>query len=256
MRSIKKLIFFTVFVYCGTALNAQSFGFGCLGLSGFYAGFSKQNYDNPGMNDYISQRINILDPSKTIISDKIEFTQGTGYRIGANFFRAKWDKFFISAKGYYQFLKEEHEISGQFPSGGLMIGFYEQKEKYRLTMNHWGVGIDLGVPLFWILDWKIAEANVTFYNTEFSQETLLNNVSQGELKFKPDKNNIGYFIGTGIILHLVPDYLSVEGTAGFSFFKIEKLKRIDSLGNEMFINSAIPGGGFSATVQLNVGFPL
>ncbi|MEK6552640.1 MAG: hypothetical protein AABZ54_04230, partial [Bacteroidota bacterium] len=161
MRLIKKLIFFTVFVCCGTALNAQSFGFGCLGLSGFYAGFSKQNYDNPGLNDYISQRINFLDPSKTIIKDKIEFTQGTGYRIGANFFRAKWDKFFFSAKGYYQFLKESNEISAQLQN-------VDTREKYQLTMNHCGVGIDLGVPLFWILDWKIAEANVTFYNTEFS----------------------------------------------------------------------------------------
>ena len=250
MRSIKKLIFFTVFVCCGTALNAQSFGFGCLGLSGFYAGFSKQNYDNPGLNDYISQRINFLDPSKTIIKDKIEFTQGTGYRIGANFFRAKWDKFFFSAKGYYQFLKESNEISAQLQN-------VDTREKYQLTMNHWGVGIDLGIPLFWILDWKIAEANVTFYNTEFSQETLLNNVSQGEIKFKPDKNNIGYFIGTGLILHLVPDYISVEGTAGFNIFQIDKLSNdsgitIPSVSSKKVIDK----GNLSITLQLNVGFPL
>ena len=109
-----------------------------MGLSGFYAGFSKQNYDNPGLNDYISQRINFLDPSKTIIKDKIEFTQGTGYRIGANFFRAKWINSF-SAKGYYQFLKESNEISAQLQN-------VDTREKYQLTMNHWGVGIDLGIP--------------------------------------------------------------------------------------------------------------
>jgi len=251
MRLIKKLIFFTVFFYCGTTLNAQSFGFGCLGLSGFYAGFSKQNYDNPGLNDYISQRINFLDPSKTIISDKIEFTQGTGYRIGANFFRAKWDNFFISAKGYYQFLKESNEISAQLQN-------VDTREKYQLTMNHWGVGIDFGVPLFWILDWKIAEANVTFYNTEFSQETFLSNVSQGEIKFKPDKNNIGYFIGTGLILHLIPDYLSVEGTVGYNIIQIDKLSydsnnTIPSASSSL---KAIEKGNLSITLQLNVGFPL
>ena len=251
MRSIKKLIFIFVFVCCGTALNAQSFVFGCLGLSGFYAGFSKQNYDNPGLNDYISQRINVLDPSKTIISDKIEFTQGTGYRIGANFFRAKWDKFFISAKGYYQFLKESNEISAQLQN-------VDTREKYQLTMNHWGVGIDLGVPLFWILDWKIAEANVTFYNTEFSQETLLNNVSQGEIKFKPDKSNIGYFIGTGLILHLVPDYISVEGTAGFNIFQIDKLSNDSgiTIPSSSSSKKAIDKGNLSITLQLNIGFPL
>ena len=124
-------------------------------------------------------------------------------------------------------------------------------------MNHWGVGIDLGIPLFWILDWKIAEANVTFYNTEFSQETLLNNVSQGEIKFKPDKNNIGYFIGTGLILHLVPDYISVEGTAGFNIFQIDKLSNdsgitIPSVSSKKVIDK----GNLSITLQLNVGFPL
>ncbi len=251
MKIISKLVIVIIIVTTGITANAQSFGFGCLGLSGFYAGFSKQNYDNPGLNEYISQRINILDPSKNIITDKIEFTQGTGYRVGANFFRAKWDKFFISAKGYYQFLKESNEISAQLQN-------VDTREKYQLTMNHWGVGIDFGVPIFWILDWKIAEANVTFYNTEFSQEAFLNNVSQGEIKFKPDKNNIGYFIGTGLILHLVPDYISIEGTAGYNIIQIDKLS-IDSgitIPSASSSKKAIEKGGLSITLQLNVGFPL
>lgn len=251
MKIISKLVIVIIVVTTGITANAQSFGFGCLGLSGFYAGVSKQNYDNPGLNDYISQRINILDPSKNIITNKIEFTQGTGYRVGANFFRAKWDKFFISAKGYYQFLKESNEISAQLQN-------VDTREKYQLTMNHWGVGIDFGVPIFWILDWKIAEANVTFYNTEFSQETFLNNVSQGEIKFKPDKNNVGYFIGTGLILHLVPDYISVEGTVGYNIIQIDKLS-IDSgitIPSTSSTKKAIEKGSLSITLQLNVGFPL
>ncbi len=251
MKIINKLVLLIIIVTTGITANAQSFGFGCLGLSGFYAGFSKQNYDNPGLNDYISQRINTLDPSKNIITDKIEFTQGTGYRVGANFFRAKWDKFFISAKGYYQFLKESNEISAQLQN-------VDTREKYQLTMNHWGVGIDFGIPLFWILDWKIAEANVTFYNTEFSQETFLNNVSQGEIKFKPDKSNIGYFIGTGLILHLVPDYISVEGTAGYNIIQINKLSNDSgiTIPSSTSSKNAVDKGSLSITLQLNVGFPL
>jgi len=250
MKIISKLVIVIIIVTTGITVNAQSFGFGCLGLSGFYAGFSRQNYDNPGLNDYISQRINTLDPSKNIITDKIEFTQGTGYRIGANFFRARWNKFFITAKGYYQFLKESDEISAQLQN-------VDTREKYQLTMNHWGVGIDFGVPLFWILDWKIAEANVTFYNTEFSQETLLNSVSQGEIKFKPDKNNIGYFIGTGLILHLVPDYISVEGTAGYSIIQIDKLSNDSGITIPTSSSkNAVDKGSLSITLQLNVGFPL
>ena len=251
MKIISKLVLVIIIVTSGITANAQSFGFGCLGLSGFYAGFSRQNYDYPGLNEYIGERINFLDPSKTVITDKLEFTQGTGYRIGANFFRAKWDKFFISAKGYYQFLKESHEISAQLQN-------VDTKEKYQLTMNHWGVGIDFGIPLFSILDLKIAEANVTFYNTEFSQEIFSDNVSQGETKFKPDKNNIGYFIGTGLILHLVPDYISVEGTVGYNIIKIDKFGNDSgiTIPSSTSSKNAVDKGNLSITLQLNVGFPL
>ena len=79
----------------------------------------------------------------------------------------------------------------------------------------------------------------------------------GEIKFKPDKNNIGYFIGTGLILHLVPDYISVEGTAGFNIFQIDKLSNdsgitIPSVSSKKVIDK----GNLSITLQLNVGFPL
>jgi len=251
MRLIKKLIFIIVFAGFGSSLNAQPFGFGCLGLSGFYAGFSRQNYQSPGLNDYISQRINILDPAKNFITENIEFKQGTGYRIGANLFRAKWDKFFISAKGYYQFLRESYEVSAQVAS-------VDTREKYQLTMNHWGVGIDLGVPLFGILDWKIAEAHVMFYNSDFIQETFLDNSSQGEIKFQTDKNNIGYFIGTGMILHLIPDYISLEGTVGYNIIQIDKFTNSSGIVVPAVASTkkAVDKGDLSITLQLNVGFPL
>ena len=125
-------------------------------------------------------------------------------------------------------------------------------------MNHWGVGIDFGIPLFSMLDLKIAEANVTFYNTEFSQETFLDNVSQGEIKFKPDKNNIGYFIGTGLILHLVPDYISVEGTVGYNIIQIDKFGNDSgiTIPSSASSKNAVDKGNLSITLQLNVGFPL
>lgn len=251
MKNLPTKYFYLLVVFLLTSLNldAQTFGFGCLGLSGFYAGYSQQKYETNGINDFVKQNILIIDPSQKLITDKIEFKQGTGYRIGANFFRARFEGFFLSAKGYYQFLKEEYQVSTQLQSG-------TDVEKYQLTMNHWGVGIDLGVPIFKFLDWKIVEGNVMFYNSDFYHQTIIDNVPKNEEKFNPSKDKLKYFLGSGLIFHLVPDYISVEGTAGYNFFEIDDFSLPGSSGNSTLIKNAISKGGFSATVQLNVGFPL
>jgi len=244
LRSTIKIVS-VLFLLSFIPLEAQTFGFGCLGLSGFYAGVTQQYYDTPGLNEYINSTVLL-----SSYNNSIEFKRGTGYRIGANIFRAKFDVLFITAKGYYQFLKETHERVNVDPGEG--------SQKYELAMNHWGVGLDFGVPLFSILDWKIVEGNVTFYNSELIEEYLASDGSQiSETKYKLDKAKLGYFIGSGLILHLVPDYISVEATAGFSFIDIEKFIKDDiTIPASTSSNKAIDKGGFSATVQLNVGFPL
>lgn len=239
-----------IFFFIIGVINAQPFGFGCLGLSGFYAGFSNQLYETKGISEFINTGF---------VKDNIEFKKGTGYRVGANIFRAKSKYIFVSAKGYYQFLKESHER--QIVSNSDFIENINSnlaKEKYDLSLNHWGVGIDIGIPIFSILDWKIVEGNVMFHNAELNSEfynphgELIN-----EIKYSPEKIKIGYFVGSGIILHLIPDYVSIEATAGMNFFEIDNLE-----GENVIIpssssnNKALNKSGFSATLQLNVGFPL
>lgn len=236
-----------LFFLISTSIQAQTFGFGCLGLSGFYAGISQEYYDAKGVNDFLIPVMSYSSISNQ--SSFIKFEKGTGYRIGANFFRAKFDKIFITAKGYYQFLKEEHSTSELSNASTFTTN-------HSLSLNHWGVGVDFGINLFWILDWKVFEGNIKFFSGEFTSEYSKDNVFLNDTKYNLDKTQIGYYLGSGLILHLVPDYISIEGTAGFNFVKIESLKRTDSIGNELFINNALPGGGFSATIQLNVGFPL
>ena len=238
-----------VFLLAANA-NAQPVGFGCLGLSGFYAGYSQQSFSTQGINEFVNQQLLILDPTGKIFTDQIEFQKGTGYRIGANFVRVRFGKFFFSAKGYYQFLKETHETTGQFPNVSI-------RENFQLTMNHWGVGLDLGIKIFSLLDWKIAEGEATFFNAEFTHETFSDNVSQGAVKYNPQKNKFGYFLGTGLILQLIPDYISIEGTGGYNFIVIDNMSNsnitIPPVGSD---KKAVDKGNFSATIQLNVGFPL
>ncbi|MBM4171753.1 MAG: hypothetical protein FJ214_07800 [Ignavibacteria bacterium] len=236
------IVFVTLF---STSLNlGQTFGFGCLGLSGFYAGFTKQQYNTDGINQFINSKF-------LSTSNKINFKEGSGYRIGTNLFRAKFEGFFISAKGYYQFLKETHElVEISVPNSA--------KDKYTLNMNHWGLAIDFGVPIISFIDLKLLEGGVQFFNIDFNHQYYLNDLIQNEKKYEPEKSKVSYFIGSGLIIHLIPDYISVEGTAAYSFIKYEKLVSAEGSSIPTLATGKIPfdKGGFSATVQLNIGFPL
>ncbi|MDQ7815954.1 MAG: hypothetical protein RDU14_02940 [Melioribacteraceae bacterium] len=245
LKSIKIFFLAILFILPISISKSQTFGFGCLGLSGFYAGFSQQQYNVGGINDYI--KINYYGPLPT---SNVEFKKGSGYRIGANIFRAKFDALFISAKGYYQFMKENLE-QNQTEQNSFI------RNKYQISMNHWGLAVDVGVPLFWIFDWKVVEGGITFHKTEFTHEVLRDEIQLSESKFEPEKNRVNYYIGSGLIIHIVPDYLSIEGTASYSFMKVDELNNQSPLlvGPDKISNS-INKGGFMATIQLNIGFPL
>lgn len=248
MRKILLLII-TLFLF-SIKLYSQTFGFGCLGLSGFYAGITKQQYEAIGIREYLFPE-SINNPNYNF---EFDFKSASGYRVGANIFRARFSKAFITAKGYYQFLKETHnKLINDNITG-------EKNYKYELSMNHWGLGLDLGFPIFSLLDFKLLEGHVTFISPEFNTEIddINNNILE-ENKITTDKVKVGYFIGSGLILHLIPDYVSLEATAGYSFFVIEKFY---DENNNIIIplpsskNYAINKSKFSATIQINVGFPL
>ncbi len=221
---------------------AQKFGFGCLGLSGFYVGISEHHYKAQNLNDYVN--------TKTIgslikLDDEVNFNLGSGYRIGANFFRAKWDKVFITAKGFFQFLKEEHALN---PSSTL-------QHKFQLNMNQWGVGVDIGIPITSYFDWKIIEGGITYYNAELIHQLFSDNSLSTEIKFAPEKGKTSYYVATGIIVHIIPDYMSLEGTAAYNLMNVnEFIHNVPNFGvtkiKEPFSKYALSG-----TFQLNISFP-
>ncbi len=247
LKLISKIIFILalIFLIPSAVIKSQTFGFGCLGLSGFYAGFSQQQYVVDGLNDFI--KFNNYGP---VPSSYVEFKKGSGYRIGANLFRAKFENFFISAKGFYQFMRENLELN-QTAQNSLF------KNKYQLSMNHWGLAVDIGVPLLSIIDLKIIEGGIVFYNTEFVHTVLENEKQIYELKYEPDNKKVNYYIASGLLIHIVPDYISIEGTAGYSFLKYDRFDlKTESPVGKGTITNPVSKGGFLATVQLNIGFPL
>jgi len=236
------IVFISLFLSFGSNSIAQTFGFGCLGLSGFYVGISEQHYNADGLNNYINTKAmgNFV---KNV--DGVDFNLGSGYRIGANFFRAKWDVVFISAKGYFQFYKEEHDA---------IINSKEQ-HKFQLNMNQWGFGIDIGIPINSFIDLKIAELGIAYHNSELIQQHFDNNSLAIERKYSPEKARASYFLASGIIIHLIKDYMSVEGTASYNILNINDfVYKIDEI-KIAAINDPFSKKGFSGIIQLNISFP-
>lgn len=233
---ISFILVFTVFV------SAQSCGFGCLGLSGVYGGYSFQNYDAAGLNRFLSEQ--------TGETGQAEFGSGEGIRVGSNIFRADFDDYFFTVKGYYQFLKEENQVASASNS---------IRDEYKLSLNHWGFGVDFGIPLFSLFEWKIIEGSVAIYKTEFKHRQFENNILVIDNKYTADKSDVGYYLGTGLIINLVKNYVSIEGTAGYNNFGVSSFK-LDSDPDVVIKNNSgedlIKGGKIQGTIQLNVGFPL
>lgn len=229
-----------ILIYTSGNTKAQTMGFGCLGLSGVYGGYSLQNYNADELNHYLN---NSLLPGANY-----QFEKSTGFRVGINLVRAKFENYFISVKGYFQFLKEE-DIDRNIPGRAEGV-----EDKFELVQNHFGLGVDFGIPVFDFLDLKLVEGGVNFYKYELNYITQINGEKTGDEKFENDESNIGYYLGSGMIIHLVKDYISIEATANYNFYELNSLKsdRNSLIERDKLIETK----GISGTVQLNLGFPL
>lgn len=233
--------------------KAQSFGFGCLGFVGGYAGFSYQKYDAKGLNNYVAA---FNSANKDSLSSPMsKFGEATGYRIGINLFRANLKGFILTTKGFYQYLTEKNsaDINGADGTSNAV---------YEVELRNWGFGIDLGTAITDILSWKVIDAAL-LYNTASFTNTRNSPGPVTTLNiYNSEKYSLGYSVGTGFILQLIDRYISLEGAAGYASFKIDKMQT--SNGTELATSESsqepmrnfISSGGFNAVVQLNIGFPL
>ena len=244
-----KIILILLSINAFSIVNAQSIGFGCFGFVSGFGGYSYQTFQ-PG---YLKYYGNELRTPVGLNTDPYfqEFNQAKGFRVGLNFFRANFSGFFLSTKGYYQVLTEKKNIniSGNYPD-----------VEYDLDLKSWGFGVDVGIPITTYLSWKILDGELMFNSAGFKR-TINQIASTTVKKYTNDSPEIGYSFGTGFIISIIEGYISLEGTAGYTIMKIEKME--DDEGNNFLgepefetENNFIKTGGFKALIQLNVGFPL
>ncbi len=242
-------------IFINSTITAQSFGFGCLGLVGGYAGYSYQIYKPSGLNNYI-ESFNLNPVRRDSLKGPIQnFGKSAGYRVGVNFFRANIRGLILTAKGFYQNLSEESDATVSSLQG-------ESNTDFNVDLKSWGIGVDIGTSITNSLSWKVIDAVLLFNNAQFTNTTNLPGAQTIVQSYKSDSQILGYTLGTGFILAIIGEYVSLEGSAGYTYMKIDKIKRDDGtylttteLSNTP-MNNFIDGGGFNAVIQLNIGFPL
>lgn len=251
LKSSSKIVLIFFILIANPNIHAQSFGFGCFGFVGGLAGYSHLSYQ-PGTLKYYYVE-NSLVPHLLAPVDYPSFGNANGFRVGLNFFRANFSDFHITAKGFYQFIWEDNSTNSP-------ISVSRIQTNYNLNFKSWGIGLDFGLPVSKILSWKIIDGQLLFNTVEFEKST--ENIGTTVIaKFKNDSPEIGYSLGTGFILSLIENYISLEGTAGYTSIKVKSMTDENGVDFKSTIfdteeKEFIMGGGFSAVLQLNVGFPL
>jgi hypothetical protein len=254
---IKKNCYYTVIILSvvlfNTTVNSQTFGFGCLGFFGGYGGVVYQSYKADGLNQFVKY-FNEMN-STTLDEPLQEYYGAVGYRVGVNFFRATWESgFILTAKGFYQSLSRTREASESSVDGNTNYTF-------ELDLKNWAVGVDFGYAITSFLNWKIVDGSINFNNVSLTN-TINSSEGTDVSKYISESGVIGYSVGTGLIIFLIKDYISLEGFAGYTGLKIEKLKFDEGDANLLNVlieeenNNFIEAGGFTGVIQLNLGFPL
>jgi len=253
MKKLFYSILIVSFILFGKNIQSQTFGFGCLGFVGGYGGYTYQQFDATGLNEFIRQFNDVK--ASTLQSDLKEFKYTSGYRVGINIFRASFEGgFMVTAKGYYQSLGKKNEVTENIPEGTTNYSF-------DLDLKNWAIGFDVGINLTAGISWKILDGALHFNKVKLTN--TVNTPGDTEIhKFISDENVFGYSVGTGLIVYIVEDYISIEGLAGYTGLTIDNMKLEEGTpfppepyNNQENVNF-IDSGGFTAVVQLNVGFPL
>lgn len=247
-----KIIIFLIAAFAVSISAQQKIGFGCFGMVGAFGGFTYQAYNAEGLNNYID--VFNANRKDSLTTPMGKFSASTGYRVGINFFRASLKGLVITTKGFYQSVKESQQAKVNSKTK-------EYSYLYELNVKSWGLGFDIGATLAKPIVWKVIDASVNFNNSEFKTTNNFPEAVTIVNKYK-DESNLSYTIGTGFILSVLSDYVSLEGTVGYSIFKINNLKSDENKKitvdekSSLEMDNFIKSGGLNAVLQLNISFPI
>jgi hypothetical protein len=257
-KSFTVLFIFIFLSFSFTKTNAQD---DCCGLgsvfssvlySGIHGGYGFQQFSAEGFNHYIA--IYNQERTTTLTQKMDEFGFATGFKFGANLFQFMVDDFIIGMKLSYHILKEEHNATSNV-TGGIA------RREYELTYKSFHAGLSFAYYISKHFDLKIADLMVTFNSADLENRIIQPNLPTDEQKLTSVDNPIGFNASTGFTFYIMPPYLSIEGTVGYSLFSIDEMEfengnrlQVDE-NNFQTMTNFIDGGGLYAFAQLNIAVP-
>jgi len=133
--------------------------------------------------------------------------------------------------------------------------------EYELTLTQLGLGFTLSYYLGKNFDLKIMDIMATTNGASMINRFKDVN-SSTEQKLKNPTNSFGVNAGAGFVFYILPPYISIETTAGYSLLSIDGMDfenggslSVDEDSGQMMSNF-IKSGGFFAFAQLNLAIPL
>jgi hypothetical protein len=254
-----KIKSFVVLILLSLLLNvrdaySQEFGFGCLGFVGGFVGFESSAYKPNDFNNYVSD---FNESRKDTLSQSLNsFGDAKGFRFGINFFRHNYNGLLITLKSSFSSLNQKNNAA--FLSNNLTF-----THSYNIKLQNFSIGVDFGTSISSYLDWKVIDAALILNRTKLTRIRNSPNQDSQIDNYDAEKIAVGYTLGSGFILKLVSDYISLEGSIGFSFFEVGRMKNDSDNSYLTYRESSdipmekfIKAGGLSGIIQLNLSFPL
>ena len=254
MRSrLEILLFLILTFYASEELFAQEFGFGCFGLVGGYAGYETQIVHADGLNNYINA-------FNTMRADSMEsplslFDELKGFRFGLDVYRLKYVGFAVKFKSYYQRLSAKKQTLVTLSQG------VRQNNSLEFVMNNFAIGADVTTPITRMITWKILDVGMILNTASFIKTINTSTTTFESKDYKSVETSLGYSIGTGFILNIIEDYISLEGTAAYSFFSVRRLRSGSfeyltvTETNPAIMDIGVNNGGLNTLIQFNIGLP-
>ncbi|MBI2416712.1 MAG: hypothetical protein HYV28_02215 [Ignavibacteriales bacterium] len=233
---------------------SQEFGFGCFGLLGGFVGYEMQNYEPAGLNSYI-------DSYNTYYQDSLQaplgkFRQLRGLRLGVNFFRHSFSGLLFTLKGHYSTLNEKNKATRLLSDNTKSIFNTEMR------LQEIGLGFDIGMPITEELNWKLFDATFIYYKATFTSELNTSKGTRDNMSFTNKNNLITYGLGSGFIMNVIRNYVSLEGTVSYVNLIVvemetgDKVRITKPVTNEIIGTKIIKSGGINLLIQLNIGLPM
>lgn len=254
MRKVLLLLFFIIVPILNLKAQDECCGLGSImGMlvqTGVSGGYGIQNFNAEGLNHYID----VYNQNTPGLQSKMNsFGDAKGYKVGLNIVQFLVNKWVIGLRFHYQWIKEKNSSEALVDNG-------KAKREYELSLSQLALGFTLSYYLGRNFDLKILDIMATSNGANLVDKYVAAEESI-ERKLKNPGSTIGLNAGAGFTVYLIPPYIGIETTAGYSFLKVNSLDMEGGRSITRDENSNVPmsnfikSGGFFAFAQLNLAIP-